>query len=76
MEENNAVLEGKYVDKRSTNWPKPWELNLEELFLRRVSPGNNKWFYYDKLYSILRNAPKGIVLDLAYGPGIPFYSFS
>lgn len=70
MEENNAVLEGKYMDKRFSHWPSPGELNLEELFLERITEGNNKWFYFDKLYSILRNAPKGIVLDLACGPGI------
>jgi ubiquinone/menaquinone biosynthesis C-methylase UbiE len=32
--------------------------------------GNYHWFYFDRLYSILRQAPKGKVLDVACGCGL------
>ena len=35
----------------------------------RIQPGNFHWFYFDRLYSVLRQAPKCKVLDIACGMG-------
>jgi len=65
----NAIEEGQYVDTIINPSLNLESCNVESVVNFRIQPGHFHWFYFDKLYSVLRHAPKGKVLDVACGIG-------
>jgi ubiquinone/menaquinone biosynthesis C-methylase UbiE len=66
---NSAEEEGKYVDSIINPNFNLESCNIESIANSRIQPGSFHWFYFDKLYSFLRQVPKGRVLDVACGIG-------
>lgn len=65
----SAVEEGLYVDALINPKFNLETFDIESIVNSRIQPGHIHWFYFDKLYSVLRQAPKGKVLDVACGLG-------
>jgi 2-polyprenyl-3-methyl-5-hydroxy-6-metoxy-1,4-benzoquinol methylase len=65
----NAIQESQYVDKIIRRRLNEELFDMDDIIKSRILPGNSHWFYYDKLYTILRQGPKCKVLDVACGIG-------
>lgn len=69
MKKINAVQEAQYVDMIINPKFNLELVNIESITNSRIQPGSFHWFYFDKLYSVLRQGPKCKVLDVACGVG-------
>lgn len=69
MKKFDVNSESQYVDKVVSRRLNEQIIKLDPIIEFRTRYGNFHWFYYEKLYSVLRQGPKCKVLDVACGIG-------
>lgn len=61
--------ESEYVDSVINSYHDMGLVDIDLVTKERVFPGSYHWFYFEKLYSVLRQGPACRVLDIACGVG-------
>jgi ubiquinone/menaquinone biosynthesis C-methylase UbiE len=69
MEKLTVKQEAEYVDSIISPQQAMGTINVESIAEARTKPGGFHWFYFDKLYSIMKKIPPSRVLDVACGVG-------
>jgi ubiquinone/menaquinone biosynthesis C-methylase UbiE len=69
MEQLTVRQEAEYVDSIISPQQAIETINVESIAEARTKPGGFHWFYFDKLYSIMKQTPPSRVLDVACGVG-------